>query len=73
MQTETKSAAEVLERYEKNFGAAGRRRKMIVMAVALLIILGIVAAFTRSMSYVGGLNAHIYDVFDSKDDEDKTP
>jgi hypothetical protein len=67
MQPESKSSAELIERYEKNFGAAGRRRGMIIMGVAVIMILAIIIGFTRSMSYLGGLNAHVYDVFDAKD------
>lgn len=74
MQPESKTSADLIERYEKNFGAAGRRRGMIIMGVAVIIILAVVIGFTRSMSYVGGLNAHVYDVFDAKDKpEQKAP
>lgn len=65
MQPESKPSAELLERYEKNFGAAGRRRGIIVMGVAVIIILGAVIAITRSMSYVGGMNSQVYDAFDT--------
>jgi hypothetical protein len=73
MQPESKPSAELLERYEKNFGAAGRRRGIIVMAIAVIIILGAIIGITRSMSYVGGLNSQVYDAFDAGKDkvEDK--
>lgn len=74
MQPESKPSAELLERYEKNFGAAGRRRGMIVMGVAVIIILGAIIGITRSMSYVGGLNSQVYDAFDtSKDKGEEKP
>jgi hypothetical protein len=69
MQPESKPSAELLERYEKNFGAAGRRRGMIVMGVAVIIILGAIIGITRSMSYVGGLNSQVYDAFDTSKDK----
>ncbi len=65
MQPESKASADMIERYEKNFGAAGRRRGMIIMAVAAIIILGAIIGITRSMSYVGGLNSQVYDAFDA--------
>jgi hypothetical protein len=65
MQPESKPSAEIIDRYEKNFGAAGRRRGMIVMGVAAIIILGAIIGITRSMSYVGGLNSQVYDAFDA--------
>jgi len=34
MQPESKPSAELLERYEKNFGAAGRRRRSTGLGVA---------------------------------------
>jgi hypothetical protein len=69
MQPESKPSAELLERYEKNFGAASRRRGMIVMGVAVIIILGAIIGITRSMSYVGGLNSQVYDAFDTSKDK----
>lgn len=65
MQPESKPSADMIDRYEKNFGAAGRRRGMIVMGVAAIIILGAIIGITRSMSYVGGLNSQVYDAFDA--------
>lgn len=65
MQPESKPSAELMDRYEKNFGAAGRRRGMIVMGVAVILILGAIIGITRSMSYVGGLNSQVYDAFDA--------
>jgi hypothetical protein len=75
MQPESKASADLIERYEKNFGAAGRRRGMIIMGVAVVIILAVIVGFTRSMSTLGGLNAHVYDVFDAKDkgESEKAP
>jgi hypothetical protein len=69
MQPESKPSAELIERYEKNFGAAGRRRGIIVMSVAVIIILGAIIGITRSMSYVGGLNSQVYDAFDTSKDK----
>lgn len=74
MQPESKPSAELLERYEKNFGAAGRRRGMIIMGVAAIIILGVIIGITRSMSYVGGLNSQVYEAFDANSkSEEKAP
>lgn len=66
MQPESKISAEL---YEKNFGAAGRRRGLIIMAVAVIVMILVVVGFTRSMSYVGSMNAQVYDVFDAKSDK----
>ncbi|HYX32120.1 MAG: hypothetical protein M3Q07_01235 [Pseudobdellovibrionaceae bacterium] len=76
MQPESKDSAELIDRYEKNFGAAGRRRGMIAMGVAVIIILGAIIGITRSMSYVGGLNSQVYDAFEANDkseSKDKAP
>jgi hypothetical protein len=73
MQPESKSSAEILERYEKNFGAAGRRRAIILTGLAVVLIVAVIAGFTRSMSSLGGLNAHVYDVFDAKEKGEKAP
>jgi len=67
MQPESKPSAEMLERYEKNFGAAGRRRGIIIMTIATIFILGAIIGITRSMSYVGGLNSQIHHAFDVSD------
>ena len=45
MQPESKTSADLIERYEKNFGAAGRRRGMIIMGVAVITILAVVIGF----------------------------
>jgi hypothetical protein len=66
---ESKPSAEILDRYEKNFGAAGRRRSMIIMGVAAFIILAAIIGITRSMSYVGGLNSQVYDAFDTSSEK----
>ena len=74
MQPESKPSAELNDdRYEKHFGAAGRRRGMIIMGVAVIIIVGAIIGITRSMSYVGGLNSHVYDAFDASKGGDKAP
>jgi hypothetical protein len=67
MQPESKPSDELLERYEKNFGAAGRRRGFIILTIATIFILGAIIGITRSMSYVGGLNSQIHDAFDLSD------
>ena len=69
MPTETKTSAELIDRYEKNFGAAGRRRKLLFLGISGILLLVIVGFFATSMSYVGNLNAHIYEAFESKDQE----
>ncbi len=72
MQPESKTSAELIERYEKNFGAAGRRRSIIIMTCAVFLIIAVIGGFMKSMSYVGGLNAHVYGVFDAKDKTSET-
>lgn len=72
MQPESKPSAELNDdRYEKHFGAAGRRRGLIAMGLAVIIILGAIIGITRSMSYVGGLNSQVYDAFDTSKDGNK--
>jgi hypothetical protein len=71
MQPESKDSAELMDRYEKNFGAAGRRRGMIAMGLAVIIILGAIIGITRSMSYVGGLNSQVYDAFEATGKSEK--
>jgi hypothetical protein len=73
MQPESKTSAELLERYEKNFGAAGRRRGIILLGIAGLLLIIVIGIFASSMSYVGNLNAHIYSAFDTKDQSAKVP
>ncbi len=67
MQPESKTSAELIERYEKSFGAASRKRGMIVIGTALLLLIIVIVGFTSSMSYIGGLNAHVYEAFDAKE------
>lgn len=67
MQPENKTSDELIDRYEKSFGAAGRRRSLIIIGLAGLLFVVVIGAFAGSMSYIGKLNAHVYNVFDAPD------
>lgn len=71
MDSEDKTSGELIDSYEKNFGAAGRRRVKILFGIAGLLLVIIVVGFASTMSYVGSLNSHVYHAFGTQDQNEK--